>query len=319
MKRVLAFVLALLLICSTLVFAFGCDKQDAQTDEASNEQQNQAADASGNTQQDTQSNDQQSSLHEVVLNQNGSYIEYGYGDWKYRYVGEKDGVRNIGLLGYTGQAKDLTVPATINGNRVTAVISFKDNGVEILRLPDSVVILEINCCARNQSLKELYCGNGLQRIGQQAFNDCSALEKVVFSSQLTGIGSGAFLNCKLQTITIPAGASIGLDAFANNTTLTSITFEDGVTTITESFTNCCNIQTLTIPASVTQINGSPFYHPQSRLTSVRFLGNAPTFSNGAEPFGPANPDITIYYPANATGWNTTALGELYTLTPYQPE
>ena len=127
-----------------------------------------------------------------------------------------------------------------------------------------------------------------------AFAFSSALASITFdgNSTLTTIGSYAFLYATgLTSINIPASVtSIGNDAFSEATELTSIT----------------------IPASVTSIGDWAF---TTALTSVYFLGDAPTVSDYAFGYflGSAKAYIktgALYFPAVGGVWKnlTVAIG-----------
>ena len=322
MKRVLILILALTLICSTFAF-FGCKKKDAQTDKADSGQQN-AADAT--TQQNiptSQSGTQTKGIEltgEETLVYSGYINTYSCGEWEYSYRTDD----NIAINNYTGTQRNITVPSKIRGHDVVAITRFESSSVEILHLPDTIISIGSSSFRRNKTLKELYCGNSLKSIYADAFAGCTTLEKIVLPSSLETLETSAFYGCGLKRLTVPCSLkTCGAYVFENIQSLTSVIFEEGTTVIYDIFHECPNIEYLVIPASVETIYNSPFYcntSNPSRLTGIRFLGNAPEIlGTDAEPFGPANPNITIYYPANATGWDTTPLGELYTLTPYQPE
>lgn len=68
--------------------------------------------------------------------------------------------------------------------------------------------------------------NGLTRIGDYAFHQCSGLTSVTIPSGVTSIGAYAFHKCsKLTSATVPAGVtSIGDNAFYKCTELTSLLF-----------------------------------------------------------------------------------------------
>lgn len=355
MKRVLSVALALLLVCSTLVFTFGCGKQDAQTDATDNEQQNQTADT-GNEQQEDE---------EPAVTPDGADFDY---------TRENGGVT---ILGYKGTEKRIAIPAEINGKTVLCIQQFQSETVEYLRIPDSVQTLSQSVCNRNKTLKEVKIGNGIEIIPNYAFNECSNLERVITGNGVKTIGIRAFNNCKalkqvvlstqlqlikdeafafckalemivlpnglqqidinafansgLKSITFPATMkSIGGMAFDNNLHLSSVTFEDGAQffdqTVFQSgvsmFNSCPALKTLVIPASVTSIRAFSFTtignNSPSTLESIRFLGNAPTvygLDNMPNNFVP-HKEIVVYYSPDAAGWDTTQLAELYTLMPY---
>ena len=87
-------------------------------------------------------------------------------------------------------------------------------------------------------IQSVRIGNGVTRIGNYAFYQCSALSSVTMGSSVTAIGTYAFAYCAK----IP-----------------SIIIGDHVTTIGNSAFYGCRMKTITIPASVTTIGYEAFY------------------------------------------------------------
>lgn len=120
--------------------------------------------------------------------------------------------------GYTvtdvGEETQIVIPAEYNGLPVTAVQgqygtgAFARTAVTIAYLPDSIEV-----------------------IGQNTFNNCTALANVVISasSNLASIGNNAFSGCSsLESFYLPAGAeSIGSGAFNNCGALAQFTVAEG--------------------------------------------------------------------------------------------
>ena len=99
-------------------------------------------------------------------------------------------------------------------------------------------------------------GYKVTSIGSNAFHNCS-LSSITIPSSVTNIGSGAFYGCSnLTSITIPSSVtSIEEQAFRSSG-LTSITIPEGVTSIGEAaFEGCESLLSVSIPASVTKLEG----------------------------------------------------------------
>lgn len=127
------------------------------------------------------------------------------------------------LKDYTGSGGAVKIPSSVNGEKVTAigVGAFSGSGVTSVTVP-----------------------SGVQRIGQESFSDCTALEKVSLPSSLNSIGAGAFFGCTaLSSVTIPTGTTtIGDDAFADCAALKSVSIPASVTSIGDgAFNNCPNV------------------------------------------------------------------------------
>ena len=94
-------------------------------------------------------------------------------------------------------------------------------------------------------------------------------KNTVIPSSVTSIGSNAFYNSGLTTITIPNSVtSIGSSAFYSSS-LTSITIPSSVTSIGSYAFYNSGLTSITIPGSVTSIGNYAFYGC-SKLTSITF-------------------------------------------------
>lgn len=154
------------------------------------------------------------------------------------------------------------------------------------------------------------------RIGNYAFQRCTALTSIAIPNSVTFIGDKAFSNCtNLSSFTIPEGVtSIGHDVFTNCSSLTSIVVApentnfssvgkilfnkdktklilcvnnfQGTYTIPNSvisigdyaFTNCTGLTSISIPESVKSIGSSAFSYCNS-LTSVEIPNSVDSVGN----------------------------------------
>ena len=182
----------------------------------------------------------------------------------------------ITITGYNGNVDALEIPATINTLPVTS----------------------IGPNAFNPSLGNTTCSS------------CANLTSVTIPASVTSIGPGAFGFCtSLTSVTIPGSVtSIGDSAFGFCASLTSVTIGNGVASIgAGAFVNCQHLTSVTIPSSVISIgswasNNSVFGGCTS-LTSVYFLGNAPSGGSDSTVFG--GDPATVYYLPGGTGFSTT--------------
>ena len=120
------------------------------------------------------------------------------------------------------------------------------------------------------ALTSLTIPSGVTSIGISAFGYCSGLTSLTLPSSVTEIGNFAFIDCSgLTSLTLPSSVtSIGWGAFYGCSRLTSLNIPSGVTKIGKSaFQGCSGLTSLTIPSSVTSI-GKNAFNGCSGLTSL---------------------------------------------------
>jgi len=166
----------------------------------------------------------------------------------------------ITITKYTGTVKDVKIPSTIEGIKVTEIgnQAFEGNKkITSVTIPNGVTSI-----------------NGGETLGTGyyygAFSNCS-LTSVIIPNSVTAIGENAFYACtSLSSITIPNSVTaIGKNAFYACTSLTSITIPASVTTIREkAFQFCSNLASVTFaPTSKVSIGEYAFYGCKN-LTSI---------------------------------------------------
>ena len=111
--------------------------------------------------------------------------------------------------------------------------------------------------------KSVKIAASITEIGNEAFLDCSSLEKVKFAknSELTTIGASAFKNCKkLQNVEIPESVTkIGNSAFECCESFSKIKIPDNVVEIGDNaFHGCFRTASIEIGKGVTSISRSAF-------------------------------------------------------------
>ena len=124
---------------------------------------------------------------------------------------------------------------------------------------------------------------GVESIGESAFNECTGLTNITIPDSVTSIGNFAFCECtSLTRIIIPDSVtSIGNFAFSYCTSLTSITISNSVTSIGKyAFKYCSNLTSITIPSSVISIREYAF-ECCSNLTSITIPNSVTSIGYGA--------------------------------------
>ena len=129
----------------------------------------------------------------------------------------------------------------------------------------------------------------------------------------------AFKNCSmLQSITLTGNITlINGYAFSGCSNLTDIKLSDSITSIdSAAFAGCISLTSITIPRNVEEIYSSVFSNCPN-LKSITFEGNAPTFNNNTF----KDVTLTAYYPAGNATWTEDvrqAYGGTITWVAYTP-
>jgi hypothetical protein len=102
-------------------------------------------------------------------------------------------------------------------------------------------------------LTSIVLPEGIETLGDDAFNNCSSLEYLALPETLQTIGDSAFRGAKFSSLRIPQGVrSLGFSAFADCTRLTSIDLSSLPLTSLEDrvFSGCASLKTLSLPAGL---------------------------------------------------------------------
>ncbi|MDE7337341.1 MAG: leucine-rich repeat domain-containing protein, partial [Clostridia bacterium] len=156
------------------------------------------------------------------------------------------------LTNYKGSAKDVEIPAAIDGYEVISIgTTFGGKDVTSVKIPAAIKEIADYAFGKCSSLTSVtFKGNSkLTYIGVSAFKDCSNLTSFDIPNGVTAIGNSAFENCsKLQSVSIPNTViSISNYAFYKCSALTSITIPASVVDIGKTaFKLCTNLESMKV-------------------------------------------------------------------------
>jgi len=186
------------------------------------------------------------------------------------FTANNDG--SLNLYQYTGSGGDVIIPSTTNGLQVTSIgdSAFSPGAFygwpvvypSSVTIPDSVTRIGNNAFNACYSMTKVVIGTNVTSIGGGAFWQCNSLTNVALPNCVTNIGSGAFAYCfSLTSVTIPDSVpSIGASEFVWCTSLTRVVIGTNVTSIgNNAFGQCYSLTSVTIPNSVTNIGNGAFY------------------------------------------------------------
>jgi len=136
------------------------------------------------------------------------------GEGDFLFVAENNGVT---ITGYTGNARDIVIPQTINGEPVVAVgnYAFIRKRLTSVTLPGTVTVIGTNAFSHNR-LAELILPDSVTAVEHGAFSN-NRLSSVNLSNSLTFIGTLAFAGNRIKKIILPDSIEfIGHMAFSRN-------------------------------------------------------------------------------------------------------
>ncbi len=180
---------------------------------------------------------------------------------------------HLTITRYNGSAKQVELPATIDGVAVDALIgAFQDNQTVVqVTLPEGLLEIGDYTFLRCTSLETVNFPTTLERIGEGAFDGCICMSAdLIFAPGLKSIGQYAFGMCYgVKTASIPGTVQeIGSCAFEACVNLSSVTLGEGIATLPKGvFYNCWNLRELTLPESLTTLVEGVF--SKSGVTALR--------------------------------------------------
>ncbi len=175
---------------------------------------------------------------------------YKSGDYTYTLVGDK-----AQIIRYKGNAKNVTVPETIDGHTVFKIGSdicfitgfddsfddfneedgytedsqksgFAKTKVESVSIPDTVTELASSCFYGCKHLKKIKLSDNLRYISNSLFWNCKSLKSVKIPDSVTEICSYAFAGTALKSLRIPKNVRI-INLHSDNARLKKYTVAKG--------------------------------------------------------------------------------------------
>ena len=184
-------------------------------------------------------------------------------------------ITNLKIIGEIN-GRDLQMIREMAGKDVRG--NDTDGMLSVLDLSDAKIVE-----GGGYNINGFYYPTSNDKIGDNAFCDCSGLTSLTLPSGVTEIGNAAFEGCSgLASLTLPSGVTkIGYSAFLRCSGLTSLTLPSGVTEIgNAAFEGCSGLASLTLPSGVTKIGYSAFLRC-SGLTSLTLPSGVTEIGNAA--------------------------------------
>ena len=168
---------------------------------------------------------------------------------------------SVQITSYRGNyvAHEVVVPDTIGSSKVVAIgknAFYQNIFITGITLPATVTTIDDYAFAGCTSLKAITLPDNLEVIGKGAFYGCTGLKSLTMGSKVETIDDNAFYKCTgMETINLSEGLNaIGEAAFFHCDSLTEVVVPEGTVKIGKmAFYNCRSLATLTLPASIEEI------------------------------------------------------------------
>ena len=116
----------------------------------------------------------------------------------------------------TNWSGKLTIPAEVNGYKITAVgdLALIGCSIQDIELPETIDSIGKQAFENCGDLKSIVLPDQITALPEACFNFCMSLSEVILPKHLKSIGKDAFNGCVMSTVTIPAEVtSIAKGAF----------------------------------------------------------------------------------------------------------
>lgn len=132
----------------------------------------------------------------------------------------------------------------------------------------------------SQVVKKVVIGEGITNVGVMTFINCASLTEVSLPSTLKSIGSSAFTNCGLETLTLPEGVEQCDFAFSSCASLQTVTLPSTLKSMFYAFADCSSLTSVVIPEGV-EIIGELAFARCAALETITFPSTLKTIERSA--------------------------------------
>ena len=216
---------------------------------------------------------------EEFLKQDITYSSYEDSNTHGVFYFESIDSETVKITGYSGPVEmhSVTIPTSVKTGEDTyktvTTIAKKAfhavSSVQSLTIPEGIIVIEDYAFAECVQMTSVSLPSTLETIGTAAFLQCGITSLTLPTSEkLTKIGERAFSKCNnLETVTIPGNIkTVGTAAFYKCAGLKKVVLAEGVTTVENlGFQGCASLAEIELP--------STFANTTSPIEDQAFLGS----------------------------------------------
>lgn len=243
---------------------------------------------------------QETQLQQIAVDSQSNLVASSSGDFKTKVLSNG----TVAITDYMGKAKNLKIPSSIDGRKVTvigekafecgtiweykngqSVSREKKNNIQTVVIPKTVVEIQYASFAGCTKLKTVQFAKGskLKTIGEEAFANARALSKIQLPTSVKKIGSKSFIDCTKLTDCglnkMKSLEAIEYEAFENSG-IKQIYIPNSVKSIGwGAFYGCKSAKKIYIGKKLSSTGSYAF--AGSGITSVKIPSNIKTIEYGA--------------------------------------
>ncbi len=214
-----------------------------------------------------------------------------YGDlFRYTKV-----IGGYGVTGFSGQNKKTIIFSNRYNHQVVKQImprSFAKREVQEAVITDGIEVIGEGAFDGCTELKQVIFPNTLKEIGNCAFHACPKLVTAMLPQGVEQLGEYAFAGSSLKTISIPHSVYwMGAGVYAGCKRLNHVALPDNITSIpNKMFSGCGSLSEIRLPETVDSIGGGAFENCTS-LQSVAIPESVRSIGENA--FSGTHPKFTL--------------------------
>ena len=179
------------------------------------------------------------------------------------YITSLNGDGTLTLNGMITDRSAVTLPAEIDGRRLTAIgVGAFENLQELksIVLPEGIVSVGANAFSGCEWLKKVSLPAHLESIGAHAFSGCRSLREAQIPASVTSVGSGAFRGCaSLEDAVLPEGLDYLGDKVFSGCASQKTAALGGVSYVSVGlFSGCIALEKVELPQQVTSVGEYAF-------------------------------------------------------------